>query len=420
MGRVVIVGCGVSGWGALRSLRRLPGVEKIAVAASRAEMGWRSRYADQRWLGPDPLSEADGLVRFLLEQAPWWEGAVLMPAGDAQAVALSRHKESLSARYRVAVADFDSLRNFLEKERLYQVAVAAGVPVPRFVCVEPGAGIPALPGEMTFPVWIKPTESHRFARQFGRKGELARSPEELRAVLARYCGCGQTLLIQEIIPGGDDRLERVKVYVDGRGRPIAWVSNRKVRQHPPMFGVMRVGQSTPHNEEAACLARRLLQANPEFRGLASFEFKRDPRDGGLKLIEINVRLTRSIMLATAAGVNYPELMYRDLVTRDSGMEVRGRPGVWWIEVLTDLYYAVRGLDPGQESWRAWMEPYLGRPKVFADWDWRDPLPFFHRLVTLCRQSRSAHSQTGLMRVLRRMRGRWTGVKLPVAAGRTRG
>ncbi len=51
----------------------------------------------------------------------------------------------------------------------------------------------------------------------------------------------------------------------------------------------------------------------DYRGLSQVEFKRDPRDGRYKLMEINPRLFQWHGLAAACGVDLPRLAYADLL-----------------------------------------------------------------------------------------------------------
>ena len=49
-----------------------------------------------------------------------------------------------------------------------------------------------------------------------------------------------------------------------------------------------------------------------YRGIGSAEFKRDERDGELKLIELNPRYWQQAALAERCGVNFPLAQYLDL------------------------------------------------------------------------------------------------------------
>ncbi|MCX7722965.1 MAG: hypothetical protein N2379_07920 [Verrucomicrobiae bacterium] len=380
MNGVVVIGCGVGGWAVLRAMARTRGIQRIALSAVPGEMGWHSRYADVRRICPHPGTEEEAFVEFLLAQAPAWEGALLLPAGDFMAAALSKHREALEKVYRVGIGPWDLVREFLEKDRLQVLAESAGVPVPRSVRVDPCATELAAKAVLDFPLWVKPVRSERFMRRFGVKGFLAKDRPALEALKVLMRDAGQPFLLQEVIPGPDALLERLDIYVSRNGELLARFPHNKFRQHPPGFGVMRAGYSVASNPEAEELAERLLHKLRDYRGFASFEFKRDPRDKKLKLIEVNVRVTRPGLLATAAGVNFPELIYADLVLGGAGLAPGARVGVWWIELLPDLYYTFLHKDGRQYSWEEKLRPYRAQHKVFGDFDPADLRPFVRQVI----------------------------------------
>jgi len=91
---------------------------------------------------------------------------------------------------------------------------------------------------------------------------------------------------------------------------------RKIRQNPPKFGVARVGISQDRIPQIIeeFTERILKEAN--FKGIANAEFKKYPRDNQFKLLEINVRAFRSNWLATYCGINFPWIIYMDLVEKN--------------------------------------------------------------------------------------------------------
>jgi len=65
-------------------------------------------------------------------------------------------------------------------------------------------------------------------------------------------------------------------------------------------------------EEVVELGLRLLRAL-RFHGVSQVEFKRDPRDGLYRLMEVNPRLWQWHGLAAACGVDIPRIAYWDLL-----------------------------------------------------------------------------------------------------------
>jgi predicted ATP-grasp superfamily ATP-dependent carboligase len=120
-------------------------------------------------------------------------------------------------------------------------------------------------------------------------------------------------MVQELVPGGDDSLFTLGSYVDRRGTPLAVFSGRKLRQTPPGIGTCRLGEAL-WVEEVVDRGFALLRAF-SYTGISQVEFKRDPRSGRLKLMEINARLWQWHGLAAACGADPVQAAYLDLTGR---------------------------------------------------------------------------------------------------------
>jgi len=175
-------------------------------------------------------------------------------------------------------------------------------------------------------------------------------------------------MVQELVPGGDDTLYTVGSYVARDGSPLGVFSGRKLRQTPPGIGTCRVGEAV-WAQVAVDAALRLLAGFGYF-GLSQVEFKRDPRDGKFKLMEINPRLWQWHGLAAACGVDLPRIAYADLVgEKPTKVTMNGEGKRWAITLL-----------PGES-------PALQRPPyVDAVFARDDPKP---AVVHLARVVRSA-------------------------------
>jgi predicted ATP-grasp superfamily ATP-dependent carboligase len=109
-------------------------------------------------------------------------------------------------------------------------------------------------------------------------------------------------------------------------------------------------------------------------GMANAEFKLDPRDGCLRLMEINGRCFLMQGLALAAGINYPYIAWREAVL---GEHARIEPRDWdgvWLNAIDDLYHMLLFRRLEGLSLRQYMAPWT-RPKVFAIWSRNDWKPF---------------------------------------------
>ncbi len=117
-------------------------------------------------------------------------------------------------------------------------------------------------------------------------------------------------MVQELVPGGDEELYSLGSYLREDGEPLGLFSGRKLEQVPPLVGTCRVGEAV-WVQEVVDAGLRFLRALG-YHGISQVEFKRDPRDGRFKLMEINPRLWQWHGLAAACGVDIPLIAYRDL------------------------------------------------------------------------------------------------------------
>ena len=116
---------------------------------------------------------------------------------------------------------------------------------------------------------------------------------------------GHVPIAQEYVPG--DAECGFFALVDA-GELVVTFQHRRVRSYTYSGGasVYRVSVDDAGLREAGT---RLL-SSLDWHGPAMVEFKRDPRDGAFKLMEINPRFWGSLALPVHAGVDFPALYYR--------------------------------------------------------------------------------------------------------------
>ena len=336
----------VNGLAAIRSLGRA-GVHVLAVDHRASALGFRSRYADTR-VSPDVRADEAAFVDFFRRLGE----AVVFPTHDAELNVLARHADELSLL--APFPSWDLLERVQSKRVQLETAQAAGVDIP---ALDPS----------TFPVVVKPDRSVEFKQRYKRQAFRCETPAELEDALAKTEEFGP--IVQDFIPGGDDTLYTVGSYIARDGRALGVFSGRKLRQTPPGIGTCRVGEAV-WVEEAVDAALRLLEAFGYF-GLSQVEFKRDPRDGSFKLMEINARLWQWHGLASACGVDLPRIAYADLVGEPPpAAQMNGFGKRWAISLL-----------PGESS--AFQRP----PYVDAVFALDDPKPGAVHLARYLRSKR---------------------------------
>lgn len=269
----------------------------------------------------------------------------LIPTSDVFIELVIRHATRLREGFEFA-AGYDGIADeLLDKQRFHALCAKHGVETPGIWQADDKQQLSALASSIPFPCILKPVLIHR-AKHFlkGHKVLVARTREEYAGYVEAIPADSGAWFVQEIIPGPESAITLFATYVDRKGAVREGFTARKLRQYPSGFGSASLVISAP-DAETAEISTRFLQAIG-FRGVCGVEFKRDPRDGRLKIIEINPRPTLWFQLSHAAGKRVVEAAARDLLGLASRPEQPQRQGVRWRYLLKDwasaLFYLRKG------------------------------------------------------------------------------
>ena len=321
----------VNGLAAIRSLGRA-GIPVLALDHRVGALGFRSRYATPVRT-PDPAADEDGFVAAVEETA---SPAVVFPTHDPPLNALARNRDRL-AGFLFPFPSWDVLEPIQDKRRQLEAAIAAKVDVPETRYPASRAEARAAAEELGFPVLVKPQHPVGFKRQFGRQAFSCETAAEVERAYADTEPFGA--MVQELVPGGDDELYSLGSYLRADGEPLGLFSGRKLIQVPPQIGTCRIGEAV-WVQDVVDAGLRLLKALG-FHGISQVEFKRDPRDGRFKLMEVNARLWQWHGLAAACGVDLPLIAYRDLTgAHVEPVSMNGSGLVWAIALMSGQRPAV--------------------------------------------------------------------------------
>jgi predicted ATP-grasp superfamily ATP-dependent carboligase len=295
---------------------------------------------------------------------------------DGDLAFVARNSDALRWGLRFTVGDAELVEQLLDKTLFAELAGRIGLPVPRSFVLRPAPGddTPDLP--LGYPVILKPLTRRDLiwkplaGDSKALRVESRRALGELWPVLAE---AGFGMVAQELIPGGEHRIESYHAYVDERGEPAGEFTGRKVRTLPREFGQTTALEITDEGDvrEAGreCMRRLGLQ------GVAKLDFKRAP-DGKLLLLEVNARFNLWHLPGAVAGVNLPALVYADLMGLPRPvMRSRPRAGVRWTVPWHDAL-AAREQRVGLARWAAWQLGCETRHVLSVD----DPMPFLRGLL----------------------------------------
>jgi predicted ATP-grasp superfamily ATP-dependent carboligase len=329
-----------------------------------------SRFATR--LDVEPHLEA--WLEFLLgRRSEWLRGAVLLACSDDAVQMLLEHREALAEKFVLDLASPEAQWCFLNKLCTYEAAREAGVPTPLFWRVDTLEDVHAQEKEYVYPLIVKPLFSHRFKKLFAGKYVVACDFGQLVEAFERVHGRGVEVLLLEEIPGDDDRLCSCFTYLDEAGEPLFAFTKRVIRRYPEHqgFGCYHITDWEPDVWE---LGLRLVQ-RVGLRGLANVEFKRDDRDGKLKVIECNIRFTAANQNLVACGYDLPLFVYGRLIGRPL-VDLKDKPYARDVRLwfpLEDFYAFVDLRRQGRLTTPAWLASVLHRQSLpYFRWD--DPLP----------------------------------------------
>jgi D-aspartate ligase len=333
----------------------------------------RSRYC--QWLPVESgLSDSreSEWKQFLLGSAGNnYHGAILLTCSDAGLQFIARHRQELAERFLLDESNPEAQLRMLDKLATYRSAVTAGVATPRFWTASSLDEIRAVRDQFVFPLIIKPLVSHTFFEQYGRKFIEVQNYDELVWGFESVREAGIELMLVEKIPGPDDLLCSYYTYLDNEGRALFHFTKRVVRRFPVSMGTCCY-HVTDWIPDLGPVALQLFR-HVGLRGLANVEFKRDPRDGKLKLIECNARFTAANQLVAASGYDLAWLVYCRLTGVPEprfGRFLRGQR-LWYPRQDLRSFRELR--RRGELSLGQWLWS-LRHPKMLPFFRWDDPLP----------------------------------------------
>ncbi|MBE0672997.1 MAG: hypothetical protein IH588_20655 [Anaerolineales bacterium] len=373
----VVLGMFETGLAVGRSLGRA-GIRVLGLDTVK-KVGFHSKYIAPR-VCPHPTQCEEEFLAFLLRIAKdETRPPALFITSDEFLLPVSRNRDRLETRYLMNLPSPQILECISDKYKQYSLALEAGIPVPRTYLPENMEALNELIDEIPFPAFIKGAEVTTWRRKMGvaTKGFVVSTREELRNTFRRIFEQGVNGLIQEIIPGPDTNHYKSSCYVSRNGLILLAFGLQKIRQQPAGFGFGCLVQSVLYPE--------MLRLGKDFfsrigyRGVGSAEFKLDPRDGKLKLIELNPRYWQQNALAARCGMNFPLTDYGELTGEAPEPKNEYRPGIKWVNFYSDIESFREYRRRGEITWGGWLASYKGE-FMLSDLDWDDPFPGIREAV----------------------------------------
>jgi len=308
----------------VRSLGRAG--HRVHVCATRQRsLAGSSRYAAGRHLVPDALADPARFVQAVGRVARAVGAEVLLPLTDVSVSTVLAARSAFEGLI-LPFPDPVQFEAVSDKGNVARVARTLGIRTPSEVRIEgpPGQGV-ELPGEIAFPVVVKPVRSVATGADGSRLRTSVRhaaSPQELRTVLSELPPAAFPVLVQERIRG-----DGIGVFLlRWDGRLLGAFAHRRIREKPPSGGVSVLRESVPLPAHLLDRSLKLLEAF-DWRGAAMVEYKEDAEVGEPVLMEVNGRFWGSLQLAIDAGVDFPSLLVAAATGQDPEPVLDHRVGV---------------------------------------------------------------------------------------------
>ncbi len=374
----VVITMSYSGLAVVRSLARR-GVKVYAAGSSKNEVGMSSRYA-RPIIFPNVIQSEEDTVEALLELAQIiGQPAVLFSTGDVTTLPISRNRNILTKHYKFLIPEQDILEKLVSKKGLSEILEERGLPGACSKVIMNEDQLDHMSQGFTYPILMKPVYSPSWCRSEmvnligSRKVIIIENRNQLERWYKIVSVVDPRVVLQEIIPGEDSRLYYVCGYCNVEGKLEAIFAGQKLRITPIHFGSASFVKSV-YDET-------LLKAASDFvellgyRGLFGIEFKKDPRDGIFKIIEVNARWGLWDGLARRCGIDLAYLAYAREIGLPYEVNPTYRTGVRWLSFRRDLDAYLGYRKEGLLTTWAWIKS-LPRETEHAVFAWDDPCPAF--------------------------------------------
>ena len=371
---VILFGDHIAAYGVIRAL----GPQKIPiyiVSQNGKGLCTHSRYVTKTLT----LNESD--ADFINKLKKWISlnigtEAVLMIAGDDQYLdILSKNHSSLGPNLKCTFPPWNIVKKVRNKRETYKIAESIGIPVPQTFFIKSEQELKDLLSgniNMRYPLLMKSEESKKFLKKYKTKGVVSNNEWELFENYSRYDGFMGELLLQEMIPGDENQLLNFIGTYNKYSDPIQIFMNRKRRSSGQFLSCTLM--ESMWSQEVLEYSNLLIK-EIGYYGYVNPEFKYDKRDGKIRLMEINGRISMSNSHALRCGNDIISAMYEDAIDPKRFLKIDLKKDyadniLWWMP-NGDLQAAKKLLNNNEITFSECMKSLSGTGYIVEPFFWRD-------------------------------------------------
>jgi len=372
---VIIFGEHISAYGVVRGLSKYK-IPMYVVTPTGNGIVLKSRYIkDYIVLRPFDLA-------FIEKLDDWIDSVVglnpvFIVAGDDNYLdVLSKRYKELRNNIHCTFPDWDVVQLVREKHKTCDIARELNIPLPNTYHIKSREELINLISDtdLSYPMFMKAGHSSELLSNYGIKGCICSSKDDLLDKFDRYGGFGHDLLLQDVIQSEKEIIKTVLMVVNKDSNPTGYVINEKKRSEGQYLSGSLVQSAWDDN----LLKFSIKLVNKiGYYGYAGVQFKYDFVDKKFKLLEINGRISMSNSIALRCGTNLPYLMYLTAIGKELPEIKNFRQEypdkiLWWLPVMDIIGYF--RWNKKFMSFSEYIRSLIGRGYVIEPMNWRDPLP----------------------------------------------
>ena len=276
------------------------GLYVIAASSTRCS-GFYSRHTCQKVIYPSPRQFPEDCIRFLLDLLKKRKVSVLFPVGDLMTDLIARNQEQFRRYTNFVLPSYETFVQGRDKISTLIAAKQACCPIPK-TWYPKQQSLEEIAEQACYPLLIKPAigVGSRGIVRCDSKDQLL---ENFDKTEKKHGRC----FIQEFVPQTGIQY-KVDAIFDHEQNLMAGVVYAKLRYYPANGG-SSVLNKTEHRPDILDSAVKVMN-ELKWIGLCDFDFITDPRDGIVKLMEINPRYPESYRATVAAGVDMTKIIYQ--------------------------------------------------------------------------------------------------------------
>lgn len=342
-----------------KSLRKL-GCEVTTLNSSKLDPGYASKYPHRKLLTFFDPKFPEKSFKSLKKELEEYHYDLIIPLNDDAAILLAKNKEEIENLSKIACNDWPVFK--MASDKLNTMLICKTLQIPSPYTYESLEKFLQDNENTKYPVVIKPRTGCA-AVGF----HIAKDENDVMAYIKEAEKKFGPMLIQEFIP--QDGLQyKAQLYINRDGVLKGACVFSKVRWYPLNGGSSTLNETVERPDIIEDCLKLLKGIN--WKGYADIDLIEDSRDGKIKIMEINPRITGSVKICFESGIDFSKLIIDDLKGIDSTPQLSAKHK-FMRYLHTDILWFIKSPNRFKIS-PSWFNFRNSCDQIF---DWRDPWVF---------------------------------------------